>query len=434
MDTAKISKRWSSRFAFLMASIGAAVGLGNLWRFPFQAGENGGSAFVFVYFLCVALLAYPVMLGELAIGRHKRGSAVSATSGCAVDAGRSPMWGGVGLTGVLATYCVLMIYGVIGGRVLAMSISQFAGGITPNASALYAGPLHAFCWQTIFMFLTIAIVARGVRDGIEKFSTLVMPVFFLLLVGVCAYALATADARNAVTYLFSPRFSELRPETILAALGQAFFSLAVGGAAMLTYGAYLKKDANIPADGAMIAGADTLVAIVAGLMIFPIVFSFNLDPAAGMGLIFNAMPKSFAAMPFGSLVGGLFFLLAFIAALTSSIAMLAIAAIVGEEQFKLSQKSAVLTFGIFAWLVGALSIFIPHLSQTIDFITGQVMMPIGGLLVAIYTGWVVPKTILRGELSNFSSPQFNSWHAIVRFAAPVAIVLILVFGLKDHFA
>jgi len=426
-------KRWSSRFAFLMASIGAAVGLGNLWRFPFQAGENGGSAFVLVYFLCVALLAYPVMLGELAIGRHQRGSAVASTSGLANASGRSPLWGSVGFIGALATYSVLMIYGVIGGRVLAYAVISFAEIVIQDATLIYQGPMLAFFWQSLFMALTVAIVIRGLREGIERFSTLAMPVFFILLIGVCAYALITGSAQRTITYLFSPRFSELRPDIILAALGQAFFSLAVGGAAMLSYGAFLKKDTNIPADGALIAGADTLVAVVAGLMIFPIVFSFQMDPAAGMGLIFTAMPAAFAQMPGGAFIGGMFFFLAFIAALTSSIAMLVIAAIIGEERLKISQSKSALMLGLFAWAVGAASIFMPHLSEMIDFTAGQIMMPIGGLSVAIFAGWIAPKTVMRSELSHLGDLQFAIWHHIVRYAAPVAVTLILIFGLMEYF-
>ncbi len=432
-------RQWSSRFAFLMASIGAAVGLGNLWRFPFQTGQNGGSAFVIIYLICVAVVVFPVMLGELAVGRHKGLSAIGSTKSIARDAGRSSLWGVVGLIGVLASYLVLTIYGVIAGKVMAFSAMGFLGEFASGAEALaqggtlYAGPMQAFFWQSIFMALTIFIVARGLHAGIERFTVILMPLFFVMLAALSVYALATGATAEALTYLFTPRFSELTPDVVLAALGQAFFSLAVGGAAMLTYGAFLDKDEDIAANGAIIAASDTLVAIVAGLMIFPIVFAFDLDPAAGMGLIFNAMPAAFSQMPNGSLIGGAFFFLAFIAALTSSISMLMLASVVGEEQLGMKRLTSVIVLGAFAWAVGGASIIIPPLSEWIDFTAGSIAMPVGGFLIAVFAGWIASRTIMRGELPGLSERMFKVWRAIVRYLAPVGVLVILVLGLMAHF-
>jgi len=431
------ARQWSSRSAFLMASIGAAVGLGNLWRFPFQAGQNGGSAFVFVYLICVALIVYPVMLGELSIGRHKRKSAVGSTRQLAVDAGKSPLWGAVGFIGVAASYLVLTTYSVIAGRIMAYSLMSFLGefaGPTGGEAALslYAGPLHALLWHTLFMGLTVSIVARGLHGGIERFTAILMPIFFVMLAGLCIYALTTGAAGAALDYLFTPRFSELTPNVVLAALGQAFFSVAVGGAVMITYGAFLNKDENIAANGAIIAGTDTAVAIIAGLMIFPVVFAFGLDPAAGMGLIFNAMPAAFSGMPFGALLGGMFFFLAFIAALTSSISMLLLASVVGEEQFGFGRCAAVFMLGALAWAVGAASIMVPHLSELVDFLAGQIALPLGGFLVAIFAGWVAPRAVMRKQLT-LGETAFRLWRMIVRYVAPVGIGTILVLGLLAEF-
>ena len=422
-------RRWSSRFAFLMASIGAAVGLGNLWRFPFQAGENGGSAFVFVYLLCIVLLAYPVLIAELAVGRRGGRSAVGSTSTVAQAAGASPLWGMAGLVGIIATYSVLTIYGVIAGKVLAFSVSAFATPFWENAAVLHAGPLQTIAWQTLFMAITTLIVTRGLQNGIERWSVFLMPVFFLMLVGLCLYALATGAAGPALDYLFTPRFNEITPAVVLAAMGQAFFSVAVGGAAMLTYGAYLDKDKDIASNGAIIVGADTLVALVAGIMIFPIVFQFNLDPAEGMGLIFSAMPAAFADMPFGAAIGGLFFLLAFVAALTSSIAMLMIPVAAAQDFFKLNRTVAACGLGALAWLIGAISVLWPHLSELIDFFSGQIAMPIGALLIAIFSGWIMPTLMMREELSSLSAMSFSVWKTIIRIAAPLAIGAILILGL-----
>lgn len=434
---APAKRQWSSRFTFLMAAIGAAVGLGNLWRFPFQTGQNGGSAFVLVYLICVAVVVYPAMLGELAIGRRMGLSAVGSTAGMARQAGRSPLWGVVGLIGVFATYFVLTIYGVIAGKVMAYSAMGFLGDFSTGAvdASLYAGPVKEIFWQSLFMAITIYIVARGIHAGIERFTTVLMPLFFVMLAGLSAYALVSGSTTQALDYLFTPRFSEITPDVVLAALGQAFFSLAVGGAAMLTYGAFLAKDDDIVGDGAIIAGADTLVAVVAGLMIFPVVFAFGLDPSAGMGLIFDALPAAFSKMPFGSAIGGMFFFLAFIAALTSSISMLMLASVVGEEQLGLGRIASVMILGVIAWAIGVVSILVPELSERIDFTAGSVAMPLGGFLIAIYAGWVAPRAIMRGELSTLSDGMFRLWRLIVRYLAPAGVAVIMIVGLdaKLHF-
>ncbi|MBT8146217.1 MAG: sodium-dependent transporter [Gammaproteobacteria bacterium] len=425
---------WTSRYSFLMVGIGAAVGLGNLWRFPFQAGENGGSAFVLVYLLCIAGIVYPVLIGELAVGRHMGLSAVGSTKEMARASGRSPWWGLVGGIGALATYMVLCIYGVISGRTLAFAVAGFSGGYVENAMpAIYATPLRAVLWQSLFMAITIAIVLRGIHKGIEAFSRLAMPAFFVMLTLLSIYSLSNGSAGAAIDYLLSPRFDELTPAIMLAAFGQAFFSVVVGGAAMLTFGAFMDKKANIANDGLVIATCDTIVAMVAGLMIFPIVFQFSLDPAMGMGLIFSTMPLSFLQMPAGSLVGGLFFSLAALGALTSSIAMLMLAAVAVEEQLRVQRKTAVLALGAIAWIVGAICVYYPHLNEEIDFFSGQVMMPIGGILIAVFAGWVAPRETMRGELSTLNEQLFNAWRFVVRFVAPLLIGGVLILGVAARF-
>ena len=426
--------RWSNRFSFLMVGIGAAVGLGNLWRFPFQAGANGGSAFVLVYLLCIVGIVFPVLIGELAVGRHMGLSAVGSTKEMARAAGKSPWWGLVGGIGAFATYMVLCIYGVISGRTLAFAVAGFSGGYVEGAMpAIYGTPIRQFLWQTLFMAITIAIVLRGLHKGIEGFSRIAMPAFFVMLALLAIYSLSVGSASTAIEYLLSPRFEELTPQVMLAAFGQAFFSVVVGGAAMLTFGAFMDKNANIANDGLVIATSDTIVAMVAGLMIFPIVFQFSLDPAMGMGLIFSTMPLSFLQMPAGSLVGGLFFSLAALGALTSSIAMLMLASVVAEEQLKLQRTTAVLALGAIAWIVGAFSVFIPHMNEEIDFFSGQVMMPIGGILISVFAGWIAPREVMRGELSGLSEPLFNAWRFVVRYVAPLLVGGVLILGVSARF-
>jgi len=426
--------RWTNRFSFLMVGIGASVGLGNLWRFPFQAGENGGSAFVLVYLLCIIGIVYPVLIGELAVGRHMGLSAVGSTKEMARAAGRSPWWGLVGGIGAFATYMVLCIYGVISGRVLAFAVAGFSGGYVEDAMpAIYATPMRAFLWQTLFMAITVAIVLRGLNKGIEGFSRVTMPAFFIMLTLLCVYSLSNGSAAAVIEYLLSPRFEELSPEVMLAAFGQAFFSVVVGGAAMLTFGAFMDEKANIANDGLIIATSDTIVAMVAGLMIFPIVFQFNLDPAMGMGLIFSAMPLSFMQMPSGSMVGGLFFSLAALGALTSSIAMLMLAAVAVEEQLQVKRNTAVLALGAIAWIIGGISVFYPHVNEEIDFLSGQVILPIGGILIAVFAGWIAPREAMRHELAGLSEPLFSAWRIIVRYVAPLLVGGVLILGVSARF-
>jgi NSS family neurotransmitter:Na+ symporter len=423
-----------------MAAIGSAVGLGNLWRFPFQTGQNGGSAFVLVYLICVIFVAYPILMGELAIGRHKGLSAVGSTGQLARDSGKSGGWSIVGWVGITAGFLVVATYCVIAGQVLAYSVMSFLGefaGRDPLAAAssasLYNGPWMALGWHSLFMGLTIYIVALGVHGGIERACTVLMPLFFVMLAGLTVYALGTGGAAKAFDYLFTPRFSEITPAVLLAALGQAFFSIGVGSGILMTYGSFLPKDVNIGANSGLIAGADTLVAVVAGLMIFPIVFTHGLDPAAGAGLIFGALPAVFADMPGGSFIGGFFFFLAFIAALTSSISLLMGVSTVGEEQFKMGKARSAIVMGLAAWAVGAVSIFAPSTGPWIDFTSSSVLLPLGGLLIAVFGGWIVPRTIMRNELHNTGDRLFRFWRLMIRYVAPIAVFLILLLGLDAKF-
>ena len=430
--------QWASRFAFLMAAIGSAVGLGNLWRFPFQAGQNGGSAFVIIYLVCVVIVAYPILIAELAIGRHKGLSAVGSTRQLALDIGRSRNWAVVGWVGVIASFFILTTYSIIAGQVLAYAVMSVSGEFAQQASggvaqvlSLYSGPTDALMWHTLFIIVTILIVSAGLHGGIERVVTVLMPIFFVMLAGMCVYALTTGAAKDAIRYLFAPDFSALTPTIVLAALGQAFFSIGVGAAIMITYGSFLPKEEHIGGSAAIIAGSDTMVAVVAGLMIFPIVFAHSLDPAAGAGLIFGALPAVFAGMPAGSLIGGLFFFLAFIAALTTSISILITVSAVVVEELGLNRIKSAFAVGLLAWAVGAANVMISELSGWLDFLSGSVLLPLCGLLVAALAGWVVPRNIMRNELSGTSDRLFKFWRVLIRYLATVAIAIILLLGVDE---
>ena len=427
---------WSSRATFLLAAVGAAVGLGNLWRFPFQTGQNGGAAFVLIYLACVVLIGLPVLMGEFAIGRSQGASPVKSIRQLSASTGRSGLWAIGGWLGASASILVLPIYSVVAGKIMAFSVMSFTGMFAAgeaSESAIYGEGVKAAAWMTAFLLCTIVIVARGLRNGVELAVSVLMPVFFLLLVGLSATSLVVGDSAAALDYLFAPRFDEVTAETVLAALGQALFSLAVGGAVMIAYGAFLDEKIDLGGNAAIIAGADTLVALVAGLMIFPIIFAYGLDPKAGMGLIFDALPRVFLSLPFGELIGGVFFVLAFVAALTSSISMLMMAASLGRDEFGWGQGMAIAMFGGLAFVLGGMSVFNEDLSHGLDFAVGGVLLPLGAFSSALVAGWLAPREVMRAQLSTAPALAFHVWRFSVRYAAPIAIAAILIFGVDEKF-
>jgi neurotransmitter:Na+ symporter, NSS family len=427
---------WSSRFAFILAAVGSAVGLGNLWRFPFMTGQNGGSAFVLIYIGCVILFAIPVLMAEIAIGRHAQQSAISSTRKMAQEAGKSANWAIVGWVCTAGGFLILTTYSVIAGQVMAYSAAGFAGGFAQpdGANMFYTGQGTQLIWHAVFMVITVLIVARGLKGGIEQVATILMPLFFIVLAGLTVYSLATGNAADAIEYLFTPDFSVITGSTFVAALGQAFFSVSVASAIMITYGSYLSKDTNIGSSSVLIASADTLVALVAGLMIFPIVFMVGMDPAEGLGLIFTALPAVFADMPAGNIIGGAFFALAFIAAITSSISLLEGTTAFIEENSSFSRPTAAILMGFFAFMIGAGAVYSADFGgQFVDWMAGSLLLPLGGLLVAVFAGWVIPKSLMRQELSHASNGLFGFFHFCVKYIVPPAIGFILVLGLDAKF-
>ena len=427
---------WSSRFAFILAAVGSAVGLGNLWRFPFMTGQNGGSAFVLIYIGCVVLFAIPVLMAEIAIGRHAQQSAISSTRKMAQEAGKSAKWAIVGWVCTAGGFLILTTYSVIAGMVMAYSASGFLGGFSqPDGATMFYGDNGAkLIWHAIFMVITVLIVARGLKGGIEQVATILMPLFFVVLIGLTIYSLASGNAGDAIAYLFTPDFSAVTGNTFVAALGQAFFSVSVASAIMITYGSYLSKDTNIGSSSVLIASADTMVALVAGLMIFPIVFMVGMDPAAGMGLIFTALPAVFADMPAGNIIGGAFFALAFIAAVTSSISLLEGTVAFIEEHSDFSRPTAATLLGFFAFMIGAGAVYSPEFGGNfVDWLSGSLLLPLGGFLVAVFAGWVIPKALLRDELSHTGKGLFEFFHFAVRWIVPPAIFVILALGLDAQF-
>jgi NSS family neurotransmitter:Na+ symporter len=432
---------WNTRFGFLMAAIGSSVGLGNFWRFPYTAGENGGAAFVLVYLICVVLIAFPILMAELSIGRHARASAVGSFRKMAFDAGASQLWSIGGWIGMSAGVMILCFYSVVAGWVAAyvfqMIQGDFVGLGVEAASARFedlVGDTNTVIgWHVVFMVITVAIVCMGVTKGIERVVTILMPLFFLMLIGMVVYAGIAGDMGAAVEYLFTPDLSLITPSTVLAALGQAFFSIGVGGAVMITYGSYLNRSDNLPQSATIIAGADTLVAIIAGLAIFPFVFAFGLSASAGPGLFFQTLPAAFAQMPGGQWVGTAFFALAFIAALTSSISLLQVIVAFGEEHTDFGRVGSTLFFGGIIFLFGVAAAMSGDFFDLLDTVSGKFLLPLGGLLVALFTGWIVSRALMRKELEESSDAFFRYWRFTIRWLAPIAVGLIIITGLADTF-
>jgi len=424
-----------------MAAIGSSVGLGNFWRFPYTAGENGGAAFVIIYLLCVVLIAFPILIAELSVGRHARRSAVGSTRKMAFDAGASEMWSIAGWVGMAGGVMILCFYSVVAGWVAAYVFKMISGafvGMGPSEASEVFGTLVSdtgtvIMWHSLFMLITVGIVCFGVIKGIERTVSILMPLFFLMLVGMVIYAGLTADFSAAVAYLFSPDFSQVTPNTFLEALGQAFFSIGVGSAIMITYGSYLSRQDNLPQSGTIIAGADTMVAIIAGLAIFPFVFAFGLSPDAGPGLFFQTLPAAFAQMPGGQWVGAAFFALAFIAALTSSISLLQVIVAFGEEHTDFGRVGSALFFGAIIYMFGVAAAYSGGFFDVLDTVSGQILLPLGGLLIALFTGWVVSKALMQHELPHAGPKFFAYWRFTIRWLAPVAVGLIIVTGLASTF-
>lgn len=463
------SQGWSSRSAFILAAIGAAVGLGNIWRFPTLAGESGGGAFVLLYVLFVALLGLPMVLTEILLGRAGAGhaSASGSVAEVARRSRRSTGWAFFGGLEVLTAFLILSFYSVVAGWVLnyvfvsagdffgaLVSGDPFAGAfagetqdeVVGRMGALFASPGQMIGLHALFMGITLLIVAVGVHGGIEKAATWLMPGFFLLLVLITIYGAFTGDFRAALSFLFTPDFSKLTPGALNEALGQAFFSLSLGSAAMITYGSYVSNDVKLAPTAAMIAACDTGVAILAGLMIFPIVFSAGLDPAAGPALIFQSLPVAFQSMPAGALIGFLFFILIFFAALTSSISLLEGSVAWAIDRFGMPRFAASLLMGGATFLIGCAcalgysvwsdvrllgfwDIFAEtDILDTIDGFTARVTLPLAGLGLSIFVGWRADRRLVYAQ-SGLEGAMFGLWRFIICWLAPLAIFLIMLFGL-----
>lgn len=458
---------WSSRSAFILAAIGAAVGLGNIWRFPTLAGESGGGAFVIFYVACVFLLGLPLVLSEIFLGRTGQTDAVGSIRRVAEKSNASPRWSFFGGIGAVAAFLVLSFYSVVAGWVLyyagvmgfdflqaLFAGDPFRGALAGESQAmiqgrltdLFANPALLLAMHLVFMGATLFIVARGVHGGIEKAATWLMPAFFALLVGITIYGAFVGDMSEAIAFLFTPDWSKLTPSVMNAALGQALFSLSLGVAGLITYGSYIKDSSGLGPTAATIAVADTAVALIAGMMIFPIVFAVGLDPAAGPTLVFQSLPFAFQTMPAGALIGFLFFVLILVAAITSSISLLEVPTAWGVGERGWSRRRSATIFGGGALMVGIAcllgynvwsdvrplgfwSIFAEtDILDTVDGFTAKVMLPLVALFTAIFVGWKADRNLVRAT-TDLSGGMLALWRFLIAWLCPIAVSLILLFGL-----
>jgi neurotransmitter:Na+ symporter, NSS family len=449
------SKVWSSNYLFLLASIGSTVGLSNIWRFTYLAGENGGGAFVLVYILSLVIMGVPILAAEMLIGKRGGKSMVGTLEVLHLKDGLHKHWKYFGWLAMITVFLILSFYCVIAGWTLDYTISSLAGllnSLTSEESAsfyqkLLDSPFRMMLGQGVFVIATVWIVAKGVQDGLEKSIRWMMPALFIIMLLLVCYGMIYGRFLDALKFLFAPDFSRITPQVVLAAFGQAFFSLGIGVGVMLTYGAYMPAHTSVLRSAAIIAFSDGFVSMLAGLAIFPIVFQYGLSPTEGPGLIFITLPVTFGELPGGGLIGSLFFLLLFFAALTSSISLLESIISHLEETMKSSRKKITIVAGVALWLIGLGSVFsfnyladftpldFIHVLKDktifglLDYFGSNLLMPIGGISMAAIAGWLLPKQVTLAEMQLRSQWQFKLWRFLVRFVAPAILMVMFWYNL-----
>ncbi|MBY6198287.1 sodium-dependent transporter [Vibrio hangzhouensis] len=438
---------WGSKLGFVMAAAGSAVGLGNIWKFPYTAGENGGGAFIVIYLAFVIFIGFSVMLTEFAVGRKTGRAAVGAFK--STD-GR---WTFVGVIGVLSGLLIMGFYPVVGGWALAY-VQKVSTGLLSNPEAIgdsfggfITNPIQPLMWMGIYLLMNVVIVSRGISGGIEKAGKILMPILFLILIIVSVKGLSLPGAMAGIEFLFSPDFSKVDSGVVLAALGQAFFSLSLGMGCMITYGSYLKKKENLVQTTGMVTAMDTGVAILAGIAMFPAMFALGMEPAAGPGLVFVVVPQLFAEMGgVGLIFALLFFVGLTVAALTSSVSLLEVVVsyLIDEKGMKrstavLSSAAVMAVLCVFASLslggVGP-TLFDTGAFDIFDLMTDKIFLAVGGMLVCIFAGWRLSREELEKEITNDGEvkfPLFGLWYNLVKFVIPVAVAIVAFAGISSGF-
>lgn len=442
---------WSSRWLFVLAAAGSAVGLGNIWKFPYIAGENGGGAFVLLYLVCVALVGIPIMLAEVLIGREGRQSPINTMRFLTQQHRRKSSWVLIGWLGVLAGFLILSYYAVIAGwaiyYILRMADGTFDGVTAEYASQAFneflANPWQMLLWHTLFMAATVYIIGRGVIKGLETAIRWFMPLLFVLLLVLLGYGMTSGGFAQGVDFMFRFEWESITGEAVLIAMGQAFFTLSLGMGAIMAYGAYVPSSTSITSTVVTIAVLDTFVAIAAGLAIFPIVFVNGLEPGQGPGLMFVTVPLAFGQLPLGAVFGAIFFLLVSFAAITSAISISEPALAYLVEEYNAKRSRVAVTLGVICWLLGIgtvlsfnewadfhvvsdLTIF-----GFVDYLSQNIMLPVGGLFIVLFAVYALPKAVVQSQLRLSNKAQEVLWRLLGGVVAPLgvlAVILVAIIG------
>lgn len=439
------------KLGVILVTAGSAVGLGNIWRFPYMTGQNGGAAFILLYFACVLMLGIPGMVAEFIVGRHGASNAFRAYQHLT----KTKAWGAVGMTGIVTAMIILGFYSVVAGWCLQYLFASMAGHLQgdPSFVASYfqtfsADPIKPALWAVAFVLITYLVVTNGVREGVERASNLIMPILLILILIIAVASCMLPEASKGISFLFSPDFSKITPKTFLEALGQAFFSLSLGTACLCTYASYFSRQTNLLKSATQVALLDSFIAILAGLMIFPAAASVGVNPDSGPSLVFITLPnifqQAFSAIPWlGYFISVLFYALLAMAALTSTISMHEIATVFFQEELHLTRHKAALIVtticstlaALCALSVGACPSFSIHGHSFMDIgdqLTAQILLPLGAFLTCIFIGWFVPNKLVRDEFTNWGTiPRhfYRLWLFAVRFVCPIGIIMIFIHQL-----
>jgi NSS family neurotransmitter:Na+ symporter len=428
---------WKSRWTFILAATGSAVGLGNIWKFPYITGEYGGGAFVLVYLGCILLIGVPVMIAEIMVGRAGRSDPVHSMSKLGKAAGRSANWGAVGGIGILAGLMIMMFYSVVAGWALDYVAQSISGAylnapteaIEQNFSQLLSNSSEQFLWHSIFCLITASIVAGGVTKGIGKSVDILMPILFGFLLLLFGYSWVNGDFSAGLHFMFDTDFSKLSSDAVLVAMGHAFFTLSLGMGAIMAYGAYFPGKASIGKTVLTIAALDTVIALVAGMAMFPLVFANGLTPSQGPGLMFVTLPIAFSNMAGGQFFGTIFFALVSIAALSSSISLIE-PGVAWLEKYGIKRSLSTFGFTGLAWLGGIACIYYGEVFDALDYLTANIMLPLGGLMIALFVGRILPRDTAAQELGMGQGTLFKYWWFALRYIAPIGIILVFLNSLK----
>lgn len=446
MNETGMREHWSSKIGFILAAIGSSIGLGNIWKFPYLAGANGGGAFVLVYLICILIVGLPIMIAEIVIGRHTEKDPVGAFK----IIGAGSRWEFVGYLGVLSGFCIMTFYSVVGGWTLGYIVKSASGAISSirdmsTAEAVFenfvSSPAEAIGYHFLFISATMFIVIRGIKNGIERWNKVLLPLLFVILLVLIVKGLSMDGALDGLSFYLNPDFSKIEFKTVIEAMGQCFFSLSLGMGAMITYGSYLSRNEKVLGSSLQIVAFDTLAALLSGLAIFPALFAVGMTPEKGPGLTFNILPVVFSRMSYGAVFATLFFILLFIAALTSAISLVEVVVAYVTDEKGWSRRKAVLIFGTAIFILGipaalsfgVLADFRPFFGNTyfdfMDKLTTFYMLPIGGMFIALCLGWKygLDRTMHELDIDTRNVLLERAWAVTIKYVSPLVLAVILIY-------